>query len=132
MPLNAVLDTNIWVSYFINARADYLAKYILEHDIKVFTSDELVEELREVLQRPKFKLLFPVNDFIELHLSVCTKVNVSLQFNESPDPDDNFLFDLCIKSKTDYLVTADKRLLNFIPYFDLKIITFNEWRNIVE
>ena len=29
MPGKAVLDTNVWVSYFINARADYLIQWIL-------------------------------------------------------------------------------------------------------
>ena len=42
MPLNIVLDTNIWVSYFINARTDYLIKWILNHDVGVYTSEELM------------------------------------------------------------------------------------------
>lgn len=55
MPLKVVLDTNIWVSYFINARTDYLVNWIIDHDIIIYTSDELSDEIEEVLSRPKFK-----------------------------------------------------------------------------
>jgi len=131
MPLNIVLDTNIWVSYFINARADYLVKWILNHDIAVFTSDELIEELDEVLLRPKFKIVFPVDDFVELHKKVCTRIKVITVFDEAPDPEDNFLFDLCMESNAEYLITSDKKLLNYSPPFNLSIISFNQIRSLV-
>ena len=131
MPVNIVFDTNVWVSYFINARADYLIKLILSHDMKVFTSEALTEELDEVLRRPKFKLPFPVPDYVALHQSVCVKIKPTIRFTESPDPDDNFLFELCIKANANYLVTSDKKLLQFIPPFDLNIVTFNEVRSLL-
>ena len=131
MPLNIVLDTNIWVSYFINARTDYLVKWILNHDVVVYTSDKLINELDEVLRRPKFKTPFPIYDFIELHKKVCTTIKVSSQFDSSPDPEDNFLFNLCLEANAKYLVTSDRRLLNFIPPFDLSIVSFNEIRTLV-
>jgi putative PIN family toxin of toxin-antitoxin system len=131
MPLKIVLDTNVWVSYFINARTDYLVKWIIDHDVTIFTSDQLANEIKDVLNRPKFKKQFPypVHDFISLHLQVCEKVKVSKQFNFAPDPDDNFLFDLCSKADAAYLVTSDKRLLEFSPPFPLETITFNELRS---
>jgi putative PIN family toxin of toxin-antitoxin system len=128
MPVSAVLDTTVWVSYFINARADYLISWILNNDVTVFTSDALIIELDEVLQRPKFKIPFPVTDFIELHKSVCTKLKPLAMFAEAPDADDNFLFDLCIKANAKYLVTSDRRLINFKPGFDLLIVPFSEFR----
>ena len=54
MPVNAVLGTSVWISYFINARADYLVSWILNSDITVFTSDALIAEPDEVPQRPKY------------------------------------------------------------------------------
>jgi len=47
-----VFDTNIWVSYFINARTDYLVGWIIDHAVEIYTSDELVDEIEEVLSRP--------------------------------------------------------------------------------
>ena len=131
MPLNIVLDTNIWVSYFINARADYLIKWVLDHDVAVYTSNELIEELDEVLRRPKFKTPIPIDDFVELHKKVCTKVKATSVFNEAPDTEDNFLFDLCLKSDATHLVTSDRKLLNYSAPFELVIVTFNEMRDLV-
>ena len=72
-----------WVSYFINSGANYLIQWVV------------------------------ISDFIMLHLQVCELVKVYNQFAISPDPDDNFLFDLCKKVNVDYLITFDKLLLNF-------------------
>ena len=49
-----VLDTNIWVSYFIKARFDDLVNLIVDNELIVLTSVELIIELREVLGRKKF------------------------------------------------------------------------------
>ena len=131
MPLKVVIDTNIWVSYFINARTDYLIGWIIDHPIEIYTSASLVDEIEEVLSRPKFKkqFYFPVQDFIRLHKRACTMVKVTRQYNLAPDPDDNFLFDLCRKINADCLVSADKKLLAHIPSFPLDIISFNELRS---
>ena len=131
MPLKIVLDTNIWVSYFINARADYLIRWIIDHDVTVYTSAELLTEIEEVLKRPKFKkqFPFPVRDFISLHKQVCDEVNITRQYDLAPDVDDNFLFDLCKKVNADCLITSDKKLLNYSVSFPLEILTFNDLRS---
>lgn len=132
MPLKIVIDTNIWISYFINGRTDYLVKWIIDHAVSVYTSDNLANEIEEVLNRPKFKkqFHFAIRDFIRLHLQVCEKVKTDNQYKLAPDADDNFLFDLCIKTEASYLVTSDKKILNFTLHFPLEIITFNGLRNL--
>jgi uncharacterized protein len=131
MPFKIVIDTNIWVSYFINARADYLIQWLIDHPIEVYSSQELVDEIEDVLARPKFKKQFPypVADFVHLHTQLCTMVKADSYYDQAPDADDNFLFDLCYKIKADYLVTSDKRLLSHTPSFALEIITFNGLRS---
>jgi uncharacterized protein len=131
MPLKIVIDTNIWVSYFINSRADYLARWIIDHDVTIYTSEHLANEIEEVLNRPKFKkqFSFPIHDFIGLHLQICETLKANREYHIAPDPDDDFLFDLCNKAGAALLITSDKKLLSFSPPFPLKIITFNELRN---
>ena len=130
MTVKAVPDTNIWVSYFINARADYLIKWIIDHAVTIFTSQELMDEIEEVLKRPKFKkqFPFPVSDFVALHLQTCIFRRYSKEFHFASDPEDNFLFDLCKTASAEYPVTSDKKLLTFNPPFKLSIITFQEFR----
>ncbi len=99
--------------------------------MEVYTSAELAGEIEEVLARPKFKKQFPysIRDFIRLHHQACTNLKVIRQYNLAPDPDDNFLFDLCKKANVDFLVTSDKKLLSYSPAFQLEIITFTELRS---
>jgi putative PIN family toxin of toxin-antitoxin system len=131
MPFKIVIDTNIWVSYFINARTDYLVGWIIDHPVEVYTSIELADEIEEVLSRPKFKkqFPFPIKNFIHLHKEVCTIQNITRHYDLAPDPDDNFLFDLCRKVNADFLITSDKKLLTYSPSFPLEIITFNGIRS---
>src|ERR1043165_5865119 len=134
MPVKAVVDTNVWVSYFINDRINYLVTWFLDHDFEVFISDELIGEITEVLQRPKFnhrKSRNDILDFIDLLYQLGTQQKVKAIFKSSPDPDDNFLFDLCLASQAGYLITSDKKLLNFSPGFALSIITFSELRKLL-
>jgi len=79
MPHKVVIDTNIWVSYFINARADYLVGWIFDHPVEIYTSPELTVEIEEVLARPKFKreMPFAAKDFINLHKQTCTIIEIT-------------------------------------------------------
>lgn len=131
MLFKVVIDTNIWISYFINARTDYLVSWIMDHHVEVYTSVEITDEIKEVLSRPKFKkqLSFPIKEFIDLHNKICTIQKITRHYNLAPDPDDNFLFDLCLKANAAFLITSDKKLLNHSPSFPLEIITFNEFRS---
>lgn len=110
-----VIDTNIWVSYFINKRFEELAKLILDKNITVFSTAELLEELKEVLLRPKFntQINLPIERYINFHLQLVTFVSINRVYKESPDEKDNFLYDLAFQTKSRVLVTGDRKLLLF-------------------
>jgi predicted nucleic acid-binding protein len=46
-----VLDNNIWVSYFITKNENKLIEIIERHDLTIYSCDELIRELRDVLGR---------------------------------------------------------------------------------
>ncbi|MFP4095273.1 MAG: putative toxin-antitoxin system toxin component, PIN family [Cyclobacteriaceae bacterium] len=52
-----VIDTNIWVSYFLGD-IDKLVRVIYEYNLEVFTTQQLIDEIEDVLQRPKLKKIF--------------------------------------------------------------------------
>jgi putative PIN family toxin of toxin-antitoxin system len=58
-----VLDNNIWVSYFITKSEDRLLQIIEKNALTVYSCDELVQELRTVLNYPHLEK-FSVNLFI--------------------------------------------------------------------
>jgi len=110
-----VLDTNIWVSAIITKTEGQLHRYIVDNDVTVFISPEMILELEEVLSRAKFTKYIqkPICDCIQEISKLCTSVNSKTHYNEAPDKDDNYLYDICITTKSK-LVTGDKALLGHI------------------
>jgi len=49
-------------------------------------------------------------------------VDIELVFADSPDPKDNYLFDLALQHEADYLITGDKKLLAMESVDDVRII----------
>lgn len=131
MSARIILDTNIWVSYFIGRKFDEIALTILNNNLTVFSCVELEREVSEVLGRAKFKKLLNLETdrYVSFLISLTQSVQIERTFKGCPDEKDDFLFDLAIKTKSDYLVTGDKRLLEFdaSPIEVLSLKAFKEF-----
>lgn len=133
-PEKIVLDTNIWVSYFIKARFDDLVNLIVDNELIVLTSVELIIELREVLGRKKFAkyLSLPVERYVDFHRELVEEVRVRPLYTASPDPKDNFLFDLVLQKQAGHLVTGDKKLLALKQVKNVDIISLTAFKALLE
>jgi putative PIN family toxin of toxin-antitoxin system len=109
---NFVLDTNIWLSLIITQKLNDVLVILKAKTIQVFVSEELLDEIEEVLNRPKLsKYIFePPEYYIELINRHTINHATQKYYHESPDDDDNYLYDLCMGTKST-LVTGDKLLL---------------------
>ncbi len=125
-----ILDTNIWISFLITKNFNPLDKLIENKNITLIFSDELIEEFVDVIRRPKFKKYFSKND-IEKILQIfdqfgeLVKVKSSIQICR--DKKDNFLLNLSVDSKANYLITGDKDLLILEKIENTKIMTFTDF-----
>lgn len=72
-----VFDTNIWVSYFITGRLTELVEMLLNKKVILFRSDELTQELTEVMLRSKIKKYFPLG--VDRHLAFYERITILLQ-----------------------------------------------------
>ena len=130
-----VIDTNIWVSFLIGKVLSGLEDFIIDNRIQILLSDELLEEMNDVLRRPKFQRYFTldvINEFVSLILSKVEIVEIKETFDVCRDPKDNFLLDLCVSGKADYVVTGDEDLLVLNPFKGIQIIDYNSFQNIIE
>lgn len=133
--LRVVFDTNILVSFLIGKVLSGLEDFIIDNRIQILLSDELLEEMNDVLHRPKFQKYFTkdvINELIALMLSKVEIVEIKETFDVCRDPKDNFLLDLCVSGKADYLVTGDEDLLTLNPFKGVQIINYNSFQNILE
>jgi len=112
---NFVLDTNIWISAIITNSEKSLLNYIEENKLQIFICPEMILEIEDVLRRKKFKkyLINSINEYVNLINDSCQNIQIITRYKEAPDEDDNYLYDLCIETKSK-LVTGDKLLLSYI------------------
>ena len=134
LKIKVVFDTNVWISFLIGKRLSIIEKYISNRQIIIVTTDQLVEEIKEVTNRDDLKKYFPYSKVLELirFLEVIAeKHKITPQHFISRDPKDDFLLDLIAISKADYLVTGDKDLLTLHPFKSTAILTPSDFEKIL-
>jgi len=129
-----VVDTNVMVSFLIGKRLRKLKDKLTDLSIKLILTDQLINELKLVTSRPKFRKYFArqdVNEFIDL-ISI---IGLTYQIQDIPkvcrDPKDNFLLSLCLIGNAAYLVTGDNDLLDLVEYKGTKIIKATEFEKLL-
>ena len=133
--MKVVIDTNVWVSYLIGSLLLGLDERILSKEIKVVVSEEMLKELSEVSNRPKFKNIFTTKKIKELFSlldSYAIVVSPSKKVDACRDRKDNFLLEVALEEESDYLITGDEDLLVLNPFHGIKIIRPKDFEEILK
>jgi len=132
--IRVIFDTNVWVSFLIGKSLSILKQYIIEGNITIIMSQQLIDELYEVTGR-ELKKYFPkksVNELIDLLEIIAENVVIKPTHKLCRDVKDNFLFDLIDYSKADYLVTGDKDILVHNPFLTATILSPTDFEKEME
>lgn len=124
--MRVVIDTNILISYLIGKTLSNFDDLIIQDKIKLLFSEELYEEFISVVRRPKFKKYFQedkIQEFISILSPKIGWIDVNEKFTDCRDKKDNFLLDLCVSGRADYLITGDKDLLDLDPFHGTRILS---------
>ena len=131
--LRLVVDTNIVVSAAL--KHDGLQRTVLLLAItkpaRLYTTDAIMAEYREVLARPKMKIRKGLQQqVLQLIRSRSYSVEPVRLLQVTPDPDDNQFLECADAARADYLVTGNQR---HFPKFwkKTKVITSREFISIV-
>ncbi len=133
--IRIILDTNLWIHFLISKNLDKLDSLIENNKIRLLFSNELVEEFISVSKRPMFKKYFSEKDvasLLETMSSIGKLIEVKSNIQDCRDFKDNFLLNLAIDGKADYLVTGDNDLLVLKKIKKVQIITIKELFAIIE
>ena len=123
--MKVVIDTNIWISYLLGGLLQRIDEKILSKEIKAVVSDETLKELSEVLSRPRFKNIFTaerIKELFSLLDSYAIVVSTSQKVSACRDEKDNFLLEVALEGKADYLITGDEDLLVLNVFHNTKIV----------
>ncbi|MBU0460819.1 MAG: putative toxin-antitoxin system toxin component, PIN family [Nanoarchaeota archaeon] len=136
--LKVVLDTNVVISSAISSDGNpaSIFEMLLLEEIQNFTTEEIIEEIKEVLERPRItKRLsliereFILNNFI--HFSTTIKPAVRIE-EIKDDPDDNKFLECAVSAKADYIISGDEHLLKVNRFKGILIVTPAEFVSIVD
>jgi len=130
-----IIDTNLWISFLISKNPAQIEYLLLSEKFDTLFSNKLFEEFVAVASREKFQNYFPFADIFDLLQMLLIHTNfitVNSETNLSRDEKDNFLLDLAIDGKADYLITGDKDLLILKKIKTTKILTYTEFATEME
>jgi putative PIN family toxin of toxin-antitoxin system len=123
--MRIVLDTNIFVSALLwGGKPREILERVLEGKDELFISRPMLNELFEVLKRPKFMM---DEGYIELFIreieDIAKIVVVSENIRElCRDVDDNKIIECALEARADCLITGDNDLLVLKRYGHLEIV----------
>ena len=121
-----VLDTNVLISAVIRKGKPrhLLEKAIKDNKYVLVTSRDIVDELRDVLSRPKFQMSREEIDQISVALVSSSDVKmIKSNFKVvKEDPDDDVIINTAYDGNANYIVSGDDDLLRIKEFKGIQII----------
>lgn len=127
--MRIVLDTNVLVSAIIhNGKPRKLFQMGIDCKYQIITSKEILDELLEVIKRPKFKMTRGnIVRIVSTLMETGKNVQITSSFRIiSDDLDDNIIINTAHDGNADYVVSGDRHLLDLIEFRGIKIVTVSK------
>jgi len=127
-----VIDTNVLVSSLLKpkSKAREIYRLALRGKIKLYISEDLLNELKRVLEYPKFEIeKLQKETFLKNLQRVATFVypKQSIDVIKEDSPDNRFL-ECAVEAKVDYLISGDKKHLLPLKNFEgIRILNPDEF-----
>jgi hypothetical protein len=136
--LKAVIDTNLFVSSLISEKGSpaKLIERWKKGEFHLCISQPIIEEVFEVINRPKIKARFGIESEViqELKSIILERAIISLSTYEvgrSPDPKDNMFIACALEEGADYVISGDSHLLNLKSYQGIQIVDVNTFLGVL-
>ncbi len=130
-----IIDTNLWVSFLLTRRISFVDDMLDSGIATLIFSRELLNELLDVVARPKLKPFFAarqLDNLLQLIEECALFYEVATTVSVCRDEKDNFLLALAKESRADYLLTGDKDLLVLEKFEQTNIITIAAYKDIIK
>lgn len=126
-----VIDTNVFISALKSKNgASYKLLFETSRDkYEQCVSPALILEYESVAKRRNLKLSFDrISDIIDMICALSKKCEIYFLWRPFlKDPKDDFLLELAIESKSEYIITYNIRDFKGVSKFDIKPITPKEF-----
>lgn len=128
--VRVVLDTNVLASATIvkEGAPSRIVQAWLQGEVELVTSPVLLQELADVLSRPRIqKYQWMATEEVAQLLTHLATVTILVSGQRlvrviTDDPDDDFVLSTALEGKVDYIVSGDRHLLNLGDYQGIQIV----------
>lgn len=135
MKIRTVFDCNTFLQAAINEKslAGNCYRLVEEGAVELFVSQEVLEEIEEVINRPHIRERFKTltDERIESFLKSIRDLAVIIQevpkvFSLPRDIDDEIYINLAVECEADFIVTRDKDLIYLMSGYDFESKLFRQ------
>ena len=129
-PTKVIIDTNLWISFLIGKQLSSLKPLLIEGQVQPVFSQQILDEIVRVTQRPKLQKYFApqkVDELIKFLTTIGILIEVESVVTACRDPKDNYLLALARDSQASFLVTGDQDLLVLETFENTAIVTYNQF-----
>ena len=120
-----VFDTNVLISATLweNSVAQKFLFKCIKENVRIFSSQEIIEEYKEILARDFDYKEQETGEILERVLQFLTLITPNKKVDViKEDPDDNIIIECAIESKAEYIISYDKHLLKLKEFQGIKIV----------
>lgn len=131
--MKVVIDTNVLISSIVfGGNPRKIMEAILRGEPKLFFSEYILDELKGVLQRPKFGFPAEVIQTILSELNAIGHVVTPLAHIHEiqEDVDDNRILECAIEASANYIISGDTHLLKLKKYRNIRVVSPAEYLKI--
>ena len=129
------MDANIFISsFFWGSNPGMVLERIIEGIDELFITKEILDEIEEVLGRPKFhadkeEIDYLIKSIEEIGNRIIPKRQIK---NGSRDKTDNKYIECGMTANVDYIISGDIHLLELREYGKIKIMTAREYLEVIK
>jgi len=120
-----VFDTNVLISATLwgNSVAQKFLFKCIRENVQIFSSQEIIEEYKEILARDFDYKEQEIGEILEKVLQFVILVIPSKKIDIiKEDADDNKIIECAVESDAEYIISYDKHLLKLKEYLGIKIV----------
>lgn len=128
--MKVLFDSNLWISFMIGKRLSSLADVLCHHDVKVYVSEQLLDEIPGVIAREKFDRMISSETryyFFEMVYDVCFFTDITVEAkSDIRDPKDLYILSMAESVPVDYIVSGDRDLTDMKQHAGIPILKYAE------
>jgi hypothetical protein len=130
--MRVVLDTNVVVSGLLwGGNPGRMLRAGRRENLKLFTSLPLLEELTNIMSRPKFKKRIAasqlsIDQLIDSYAELTSLVRPLDVPRLAPDVDDDVVIGTALAAKADLLVTGDQAFLAMMVHEHVRLVSVSD------